>query len=159
QDVEDDHRSRIADMGEVVDGGPAHVHSHASRIEGLEELLLALQRVVEPEFHRTSSPGGPERSLWTIERKRSRPRPLGANNLPANAEETVAGNLHGGTMRAPGAAVKACGKSVAVARHCGRKDTGVRKSADCDDLTPCLRPTLQLSESQVPSSPYQSGEQ
>ena len=52
QHVEHDHRPRIADMGEVVDRRPAHIHAHARGIERGEHPLLARQRIVELEFHR-----------------------------------------------------------------------------------------------------------
>ena len=51
QHVEHDHRPRVADVGVVVDGRPAHVHAHVAGIDGLERLLPARQRVVERECH------------------------------------------------------------------------------------------------------------
>ena len=36
----------------VVDGRPADVHAHVLRVEGDKILLLAGQRVVEPQSHR-----------------------------------------------------------------------------------------------------------
>ena len=51
QHVEHDDGARIADMGEVVDRRPAHIHADIARIYGLERLLLASERVVEPERH------------------------------------------------------------------------------------------------------------
>ena len=45
--VEDDDRARIADVGIVVDRRSAHVHAHVLRIEGLEHLFAARQRVVQ----------------------------------------------------------------------------------------------------------------
>ena len=52
QHVEHDHRPRVADMGEVVDRRPAHIHAHARRIDRREHPLLARQRIVELQFHR-----------------------------------------------------------------------------------------------------------
>ena len=51
QHVEHDDGARIADMGKVVDRRPAHIHADIARIYGLERLLLASERVVEPERH------------------------------------------------------------------------------------------------------------
>ena len=51
QHVEDDHRARIADMGEVVDRRPADIHAHARGIDRGKRPLLPRQRIVEPEFH------------------------------------------------------------------------------------------------------------
>ena len=58
QHVEDDDRPRVADMGEVVDRGPAHIHAHIARIEGLEGLLLTGERVVELKRHDSLLPYG-----------------------------------------------------------------------------------------------------
>ncbi len=55
QHVEHDHRPRIADMGEVVDRRPAHIHAHVARIERRKRPLLARQRIVELQFHRSDS--------------------------------------------------------------------------------------------------------
>ena len=52
QQVEHDRRARIADMGEVIDRRPAHIHAHARRIDRGEHPLLARQRIVEFQFHR-----------------------------------------------------------------------------------------------------------
>ena len=49
--VEDDDRPRIADMGEVVDRRPAHIHAHVLRIDRREDFLLARKRIVERESH------------------------------------------------------------------------------------------------------------
>ena len=51
QHIEDDHRPRIADVGEVVDRRPAHVHAHVAGIDRLKRLLAPRQRVVQPERH------------------------------------------------------------------------------------------------------------
>jgi len=51
QDVEDDDRPRIADMGEIIDGRSAHIHTHARRIERFKRPLFAAERIVEPKFH------------------------------------------------------------------------------------------------------------
>ncbi len=56
QHVEYDHRPRIADMGEVIDRRPAHIHAHVVRIERFENPLLARQRIVEFQFHRRIKP-------------------------------------------------------------------------------------------------------
>ncbi len=48
QHVEHDHRPRIADMGEIIDRRPAHIHAHPRRIDRHEIALLARQRIVEP---------------------------------------------------------------------------------------------------------------
>ena len=53
QDVEDDDRARVADMGEVVDRRAAHIHAHARGIERPERPLLARERIVKLELHRT----------------------------------------------------------------------------------------------------------
>ena len=47
QHVEHDDRPGIADMGEVVDRRPAHIHPHIGGIERTERLLLAGERVVK----------------------------------------------------------------------------------------------------------------
>ena len=47
QHVEHDHRPRVADMGEVVDGGPADIEAHRVWIDRLEILLAAGERIVE----------------------------------------------------------------------------------------------------------------
>src|SRR5690606_37516251 len=49
QHVEDDHRPRIADMSEVVDSRPAHIHAHIAGIERDEILLAPRQRGIDPE--------------------------------------------------------------------------------------------------------------
>ena len=51
QHVEHDDGARIADMGEVVDRRPAHIHAHVGGIERLEDLLLAGERVVKLKRH------------------------------------------------------------------------------------------------------------
>ena len=56
QHVEHDDRPRIADMGEVVDRRPAHIHAHARGIDRGEHPLLARQRIVELELHDNSIP-------------------------------------------------------------------------------------------------------
>ena len=56
QHVEHDHRPRIADMGEVIDRRPAHIHAHVRRIERRENPLLARERIVEFQFHRRIEP-------------------------------------------------------------------------------------------------------
>src|SRR5262249_62314621 len=55
QDVEDDDRARVADMGEVVDRRAAHIHAHVRGIERPERTLLTRERIVELELHRTRS--------------------------------------------------------------------------------------------------------
>ena len=59
QHVEHDHRPRIADMGKVVNGRPAHVHAHPIRIERRKNPLLPGQRVVELQLHCTVLSGSP----------------------------------------------------------------------------------------------------
>ena len=56
QHVEDDGRAGIADMGEVVDRRAADIHAHVCRIDGDKVLLLARQRVVEPQMWRCPKP-------------------------------------------------------------------------------------------------------
>ena len=41
QHIEHDHRARIADMGNVIDGGPTHIHAHIFRIQRREFRLGA----------------------------------------------------------------------------------------------------------------------
>ena len=96
QHVEHDHRPRIADMGEVVDRRPAHIHAHARGIDRGEQPLLAGQRIVELQFHRRVArtpkstrprPAG-RASLISIRRKDGRSQRVSlANNLPANAAD------------------------------------------------------------------------
>ena len=52
QHVENDHRARVADMGEVVDRRPAHIHAHIRRVERRENPLFARERIVEFQIHR-----------------------------------------------------------------------------------------------------------
>ena len=75
QHVEHDDRARIADMGEVVDRRPAHIHAHARRIERGELPLLARQRIVEPELHHTAFLGAcwPGRCFISMEKRRPQP--------------------------------------------------------------------------------------
>ncbi len=49
QNVEHDHRPGVADMGEVVDGGPADIEAHRLRIDRGEFLLAAGERIVETQ--------------------------------------------------------------------------------------------------------------
>ena len=51
QHVEHDDRPRIADMGIVVDRRPTDIHAHIGRIERLESLFLARQRIVDRKRH------------------------------------------------------------------------------------------------------------
>ena len=51
QHVEDDHRPRVADMREVVDGGSADVHAHVLGVDRREQLLLAHRSVVDRQGH------------------------------------------------------------------------------------------------------------
>ena len=53
--VEHDDGARIADMREVVNRRPAHIEAHMLRVERLERLLGARQRVVDDQGHRTVS--------------------------------------------------------------------------------------------------------
>ena len=59
QHIEYDQRPRIADMGKVVNGRPAHVHAHPIRIERRKNPLLPGQRVVELQLHCTVLSGSP----------------------------------------------------------------------------------------------------
>ncbi len=45
--IEDDGRPRIADMGIVVNGRAADIEAHVLSVDGLENLLLAGERIVE----------------------------------------------------------------------------------------------------------------
>ncbi len=53
KNVENDGRTRIADMGIVVDCRPAHIHAHLVRIDGDEVLFGPRERVVDPEAPET----------------------------------------------------------------------------------------------------------
>ena len=80
QHVEDDDRARVADVGEIVDRRPAHIHAHAPLgfreaqlpIERHEIALLARQRIVELQLHRTPSAG---RGVHFIQFGKRRPQP------------------------------------------------------------------------------------
>ncbi len=50
QQVEHDHGPEIADVGEIVDRGAAHIHRHPARIGGDEPALFAAHGVVEKKF-------------------------------------------------------------------------------------------------------------
>src|SRR5262245_36373423 len=120
-------------MGKVVDRRPAHIHAHVRGIERRERALLARQRIVELELHRTRSHprcfvstrharpkrNGRWRPRWPgvrksrARRKDSRSK-LGAlaNNVPADAAEIVEAGHGGGAWasapeasRAPPAAM------------------------------------------------------
>ena len=54
QQVEHDDRAGIADVGEVVDGRPAHIHAHVARIARRERTFGAGQRVVQGKRHEWS---------------------------------------------------------------------------------------------------------
>ena len=47
EDVEDDDRPSVADMGEGIDRRPADIDPHAGRVEGLENLFPARQRIMQ----------------------------------------------------------------------------------------------------------------
>ena len=47
QHVEDDHRARVADMGEVIDRRAADIHAHIVWIDGRKSTLRARERVVQ----------------------------------------------------------------------------------------------------------------
>ena len=51
QEVREEERGEVADVGEAVDGGPAVVHPHAARLEGLEELLRLREGVINLKRH------------------------------------------------------------------------------------------------------------
>jgi hypothetical protein len=55
QNVENDNGTRVADMGEVIDRRPAHIHAHACRIERREHAFAARQGIVKRKLHRTTS--------------------------------------------------------------------------------------------------------
>ena len=97
QHVEHDHRASVADMGKVVDRGPADIHPHMGRIERPERLLVLRQGIVETEFHRSSiqkrrarranGKAVPRagRPLMIDEKRRPQPAKTLANNPAANA--------------------------------------------------------------------------
>ena len=49
QDVLEEEAAEVADVGEVVDRRSAGVHAHMARLDRLEVLELAVQRVVEAQ--------------------------------------------------------------------------------------------------------------
>ena len=49
--VERDDRAGVADMRQVIDRRPAHIHADIARVQGREPLLAARERVVEDEGH------------------------------------------------------------------------------------------------------------
>ena len=51
QHVEDDEGPRVADMDALIDRGAADVEAHPVRVDRLEHLLGARQRVVQFELH------------------------------------------------------------------------------------------------------------
>ena len=51
QHIKHNHRSRIADMGKIIHGRPAHIHPHIRRIDRREGLFLAGQRIVKRDRH------------------------------------------------------------------------------------------------------------
>ena len=53
--VKDDDGSCVADMGKAVNGWPANVEADAFRIDRLECLFPAGERIVEDERHKTSN--------------------------------------------------------------------------------------------------------
>ena len=55
QQVEHDHRARIADMGEVIDRRPADIHADILRIERNEVFLGLGQGVEQAQSHGTSA--------------------------------------------------------------------------------------------------------
>jgi hypothetical protein len=73
--VEHDHRARIADMGEVIDRRPAHIHAHALRIERGEDPLFLRERIVELELHENVVPGRllARALLYLMEKRRPQP--------------------------------------------------------------------------------------
>ena len=52
QQVEDDRRSSVANVGEIVDGGAADIHAHGFGIDRAEGLLRPGQRVIELQSDR-----------------------------------------------------------------------------------------------------------
>jgi hypothetical protein len=51
QQVVENERAEIADMGEIVDRGTAGIHFHGARIDGGEWLHLLSQRIIETQRH------------------------------------------------------------------------------------------------------------
>ena len=47
KDIEGDSRTGMPQMGVAIDGGAADVHAHVGRVDGLEPLFLAVERVVD----------------------------------------------------------------------------------------------------------------
>ena len=117
QHVEHDHRPRIADMGEVVDRRPAHIHAHvlrdraggtpASRVTAYRRaaspshrspVLAVILTAVRPALPARTPNATPKRRLGLLARRpcvsmrskdgRSQRRSL-ARNLPANAADVV----------------------------------------------------------------------
>ena len=87
-------------MGEVVDGGAAHIHAHARGIERAERPLLACERVVETKIHGNFKSLVTKRreqfarlagraSKVSIARKDGRSQRDSLANLPANAADMV----------------------------------------------------------------------
>jgi hypothetical protein len=103
--VEDNDRPRIADMGEVVDGRPAHVHAHVGRVDRPERLPGTRQRVVENDLWRslrhTGSPlpTGRGRPLRYVRERRLQPAMMLAAN---EVNSAVARRSHDGAHHAPG---------------------------------------------------------
>src|SRR6185437_8157379 len=123
-------RPCIADMGEVVDRRPAHIHAHARGIDRRKRPLLPCQRIVEPELHRSSScasvadyarrrgravlvPAGPGVALSRWRKDGRSQRGALANNLAANAADMVKAVHHGRTMMRRADTVKACNAGTA----------------------------------------------
>jgi len=54
QDILENERPKIADMGEVVDGGAARIHSGLAGMEGHEDLVLSPKSILEDDVaHRS----------------------------------------------------------------------------------------------------------
>ncbi len=109
QHVEHDDGARVADMGVVVDGGPAHVHAHVGGVDGPERLLPPRQRVVERERHVTP---GLWRGVFSVtgsgkEAAARQPSLARCNNAAQNIYAACARDSHGRLIRAFPCRVKA----------------------------------------------------
>ena len=88
QHIEHDDGARVANMREVIDRRPAHIHAHVILFERRENALLFRQRIVELQLHRrrTLKALRPGRPMISVEKRRLQPANQLANNLAANAE-------------------------------------------------------------------------
>ena len=121
QHVEDDDRPRVADMGEVVDRRPAHIHAHVVPIDRHKRPLLARQRIVELELHSEDNP----RPRWPGVLSSSQGRKDGrsqrwalANNLAANAADVVKAVHWAGECSVFVRSVKPTALNASASRQC-----------------------------------------